>query len=160
MKTLYESTIKITQTNYKQVKLNNSQIITMPDLFINFEDIIGCHCIVETFTYKKSFTNKDLLLNLHKDSSYIQKYYIKNYFLITKNKDNERIKHDIIKYLHKKGFLNQGRNKYSHLYYVPNKYKTESINCLEIPINMYANQIIMNGRDTQWNFKVKITSSL
>jgi len=132
---------------------HHNKTLLVHDTFINLNSVTKVHCILEAVTYFKPPTKHDLKSNSYNKISNIRRYYIKDYFLITKNK-KERVTH----FLYKKGVLNRGRdNKYRGLYYISNSYEIKHPNDLSIPINLYINKPFFNKKKA---LKVKIKTSI
>ena len=123
-------------------------LLTDDDLFINLNEIVSSTCILENVSYYKKPNKEDLKTNSHNIISNIRTFYIKDYFLNSKNKIEGSKKHKITNYLHKVGFLNRGRGKFSNLYSIANDYQKLQYGIypkdLFHPIKKYLNGMFFN----------------
>ncbi|WP_272151864.1 hypothetical protein [Tenacibaculum aiptasiae] len=137
----------------------DSKHLLIDDLFLDLNEVSSTLCILERVSYLKKPTLDDYKTNHHNRISNIRTFYIKNYFLITGNKINGQKKHNITRYLHKIGFLNQGRNEFRGLYSISNDYKTmlngKYPKDLFHPIKRYINGLFFNNDYKISDFKVK-----
>ena len=128
------------------------------DYFVNLEDVIKTECILQDVSYIKKPTLETFENNSCNVISNIRTFYIKDYFLITKNPNGEIIKHKITKFFHKIGFLNSGRGKYRGLYSIANDYKTilngKFPKDLFHPIKRYINGLFFNDEYKIDDFEV------
>lgn len=128
------------------------------DYFVNLEDVLKTECILQDVSYIKKPTLETFKDNSCNVISNIRTFYIKDYFLITKNTNGEITKHKITKYFHKIGFLNSGRGKYRGLYSIANNYKAilngKFPKDLFHPIKKYINGLFFNDDYKITDFEV------
>lgn len=137
------------------------------DYFVNLENVIKSECILQDVSYYKKPTLKTFKDNSCNLISNIRTFYVKDYYLITKEQYGGITKHKITKYLYKIGFLNSGRGKYSGLFSISNDYKTmqggKFPKDLFHPIKRYINGLFFNDDYKVSDFEVitslKITSN-
>lgn len=118
------------------------------DYFVNLTKVTATKCVLETVTYFKKPTLDDYKTNYHNRIDNIRTFYVKDYFLITEEEIGGLKEHRITRYLHKIGFLNQGRNDFRGLYSIANDYGTllfgKYPKDLFHPIKRYINGLFFN----------------
>ena len=102
------------------VYTDTKHLLVDGDYFIDMKDVIRTGCISEDVSYKKKPA-----LNVDRAENYsinnIQYFYVKGYFLITKNEVNGRKKHFINSYLLKTKAIRPSRGKHEGLYCIKNE---------------------------------------
>ncbi|GAA5084576.1 hypothetical protein GCM10023210_04530 [Chryseobacterium ginsengisoli] len=101
-----------------------SKILIASDTIINLNDVVESTCILADVSYIKKPTLEDYKVNSHNTIDNIRTFYIKDYFLITDDKNGKRQEHRITDFLRKIGFLRVGRGKHIGYYSISNSYKT------------------------------------
>jgi len=102
----------------------DSRYLLVEDYFVDLNKVISSKCILERVTYYKKPSLDDYRYNYHNHITNIRTFYIKDYFLITNEEICGKREHRITGYLHRIGFLNQGRGDFRGLYSVANIYGT------------------------------------
>jgi hypothetical protein len=103
---------------------HSNMLLVDDDYFIDMKNVIQAVCVLENVTYKKKPTLEDFKTNAHNSINNIRTFYVKDYFLITKDKFHEATKHKISRFLCKQGVINEGRNEFRGLYSNRNAYET------------------------------------
>ena len=108
------------------------------DYFIEMENVFQVICELANVTYEKKPNLEDLKTNNHNTINNIRTFYVKNYYLITKDKFGGKTKHKITIFLVKIGVIRNGRNQFRGLYSNRNAYKTiQSYNGKKYPKDLY-----------------------
>lgn len=145
---------------------SKKQLLVDGDYFVSLNDVIKTECILQDVTYYKKPTIATFKDNSCNIISNIRTFYIKDYFLITKDPIIGTTKHKITRYLFKVGFLNSGRGKYNGLYSISNDYKAilngNAPKDLFHPIKRYINGLFFNDdykiSEFELTSPIKITS--
>lgn len=106
------------------VYTHTGMLLVDGDYFINMNNVYQIVCELENVTYDKKPNLEDLKTNNHNTIDNIKTFYLKNYYLITKDKFSGETKHRITRYLSKVGVIRQGRNNFRGLFSIGNFYKT------------------------------------
>ncbi|WP_321296613.1 hypothetical protein [Marinifilum fragile] len=130
--------------------------------FLDLKEVNEIVCELEDVTYFRKPTDNDLRLNSYNSIRNIRTFYVKDYFLITKNEISGVKRHQITQYLYKIGAINKGRGRYANLYSCSNHYKIlqdfkEGLapKDLYYPIKRYINGLFFNDDYKISNFRVK-----
>jgi len=127
---------------------DSKNLLVDGDYFVDLNKVNATKCVLETVSYYKKPTLEDYKTNSHNSIANIRTFYVKNYFLITDEEINGIKEHKITRYLHKIGFLNQGRNQFRGLYSIANDYGTllfgKYPKDLFHPIKRYINGLFFN----------------
>ena len=127
---------------------DSKNLLVDGDYFVDLTKVTATKCVLETVTYFKKPTLDDYKTNYHNRIDNIRTFYIKDYFLITDEEIGGLKEHRITRYLHKIGFLNQGRNDFRGLYSIANDYRTllfgKYPKDLFHPIKRYINGLFFN----------------
>ncbi len=141
---------------------DSKQLLVDGDLFINVNDVVQAGCTLETVTYCKKTTKKAILSNTYNTIQNIRAFYVKDYFLVTKNKAGGTEKHLITHYLLKIGAINRGKGRFVGLYSIANKdqllqeFKSGLFpKDLYNPIKMNINQVFFKEDDRISDFLVE-----
>lgn len=125
-----------------------TRTLLVDDCFLDLTKVTKTKCVLERVTYYKKPNLEDYKTNSHNSINNIRTFYVKDYFLITDEKFFGTREHKITRYLHKIGFLRQGRNEFRGLYGIANEYKTlmlgEYPKDLFHPIKRYINGLFFN----------------
>jgi len=106
------------------VYTHKGMLLVDGDYFIDMNNVFQVVCELENVTYDKKPSLEDLKTNSHNTIDNIKTFYLKNYYLITKDKFGGETKHRITRFLCKIGVIRQGRNNFRGLYSIGNSYKT------------------------------------
>lgn len=146
---------------YLGIYRHKKHLLVDGDYFINIENVIKTECVLESVSYYKKpsiESTKDNSCNL---ISNIRTFYIRDYYLVTKDPVFGNTRHRITRFLYKIGFLNIGRGKYIGLYSIANDYKTilngKYPKDLYHPIKKYINGLFFNDDYKIYDFDL-ITS--
>lgn len=138
------------------VYTDTKHLLVDGDYFIDMKDVIRTGCILEDVSYKKKPA-----LNVDGTKNYsinnIQYFYVKGYFLITKNEVNGREKHFINSYLLKTKAIRLSRGKHEGLYCIKNDYELLQVfKDVYLPKDLFhAIKYCING--TFWRDQYKIS---
>lgn len=126
----------------------HSRILIAEDAIINLSDVKEAYCILADVSYIKKPTLENYKSNSHNTIDNIRTFYVKDYFLITEDKNGKKENHRITRYLHKIGFLRLGTGKHRGYYSISNSYKTlqggQYPKDLFYPIKRYINGLFFN----------------
>jgi len=132
------------------------------DYFIDLNDVIESVCELAEVTYFTPPTDKDFKTNHHNNIKNIRTFYVRDYFLVTRNEREGVAKHRISRYLVKVGAINPGRNRFAGLYSNRNYYKTLQDfqdglfpKDLYYPIKKYINGLFFNDEYRISKFRVE-----
>lgn len=136
--------------NHKQMLLVDG------DYFIDMNNVTQAVCELEDATYEKKPTLEDYKTNAHNTIQNIRTFYVKNYFLITKDKFGGKTKHSINRFLTKTGIIKNGRNQFRGLYSNKNAYKTiQTFNGKKYPKDLYHPiKVYINGVFFENQYKI------
>jgi len=128
------------------------------DYFVNLENVIKSECILQDVSYYKKPTLKTFKDNSCNFISNIRTFYVKDYYIVTKEPVAGITKHKISKYLYNIGFLNSGRGKFRGLFSISNHYQTLQGGSypkdLFHPIKRYINGLFFSDDYKISDFKV------
>lgn len=99
---------------------DSKHLLVDGDYFINMNDVIQAGCTLETVTYYRKPSEKAILSNTYNTIQNIRFFYVKDYYLVTKNKVSGTDKHLITRYLWKTGAINRGISRFVGLYSIAN----------------------------------------
>jgi hypothetical protein len=141
---------------------DSKHLLVDGDYFVNLKDVVQAGCILETVTYYRKPLGKAILSNSHNSIQNIRFFYVKDYFLVTKNKVSGTDKHLITRYLWKTGAINRGNNRFVGLYSIANierkmqKFKSGLVpKDLYEPIKMNINQVFFKDDNRISDFIVE-----
>lgn len=143
---------------YKDTK----HLLVDGDYFIKMDDVIQAGCIVETVScYKKAeaeYTGDTIITRLQN----IRTFYVKDYFLVTKNKVCGFEKHLITRFLYKTGAIKKGEGSFRNLYRISNLSKElQNFKAGLFPVDLYSpiklniNQLFFNEDNRISDFVVE-----
>lgn len=132
------------------------------DYFVEIDNVFQVICELEDVTYLKKPSLKDLKTNNHNKINNIRTFYVKDYYLISKDKFGGKTKHKISRFLTNIGVIRKGRNQFTGLYSNRNAYQTlQSYNGkkypkdLYHPIKFYINDLFLGDQYKIDNFIVE-----
>lgn len=141
---------------------DTKMILVDGDYFIDLKDVTEIICVLDNATYIKKPTADNFKTNSHNSINNIRTYYIKDYFLVTKNEVAEQTRHKITNLLCKIGAIKQGRNEFIGLFSIPNDYQSLQTfkqgifpKDLYHPIKRYINGLFFQDDYCIDNFKVE-----
>lgn len=94
------------------------------DYYLDLTKVSAVKCILSDVAYIKKPNKSDVQTNNYNRLENIRTFYIKDYFLITDEKESGATDHKITRFLYKLGQLKLGRNAFSGLYGIPNDYNS------------------------------------
>lgn len=152
---------EITEMKYGIYK-DTKMLLVDGDYFIDLMNVVESICTLKTVTYYKNPTLEDYKTNAHNTIDNIRTFYVKDYFLITKDPVNGIAKHRITRFLHKLGVIKNGRTQFRGLFSISNDHKTlQAFNHVDVPkdlflpIKFYINGLFFNDDYYISNFQVQ-----
>lgn len=112
---------------YYTIYVATGWILVDGDYFINMKDVIQTGCILEAVTYHQKPTQEEQKEISCDTIHNIKTFYIKDYFLVTKSKENEIEKHPITNFLYNIDAIQAGRGRFVGLYSIESSYESMQI---------------------------------
>lgn len=112
---------------YYTIYVATGCILVDGDYFINMKDVIQTGCILEAVTYHQKPTQEEQTEISCDTIHNIKTFYVKDYFLITKSKENEIEKHPITNFLYNIDAIQAGRGRFVGLYSIESSFESMQI---------------------------------
>lgn len=142
--------------------IDKKMLLVDGDYFIDLDDVVEVICELDQASYFKKPTREDYKTNRHNVISNIRTFYIRSYWLVTKEEVHGEKKHKITRLLFKIGAIRQGRNKLNKLYSVSNDYSVfqkfkQGLYPKDLyhPIKIFINELFYQDEYKISNFKVE-----